>query len=73
MYTAQELACGAVERRYWNNDTLRLSLWREHGVYHVRLGDLPHSVIAAWNTYNSLTEARAFFRQVVEAQETETA
>ncbi len=64
--TAYGLACGYHDGREF--DGLRLSLWQEHGTYHVRLHDHRRGVRACWNSYDTLKAARAFYNQVLRAQ-----
>lgn len=55
--TAYGLSCGYVERTETRDGDLSLSLWREHGAFHVR----EHSRSAGrrfWYSYATLTEAR---------------
>jgi hypothetical protein len=65
---AYALACGACYRKTFDNHSRWITLWAEHGVYHVRLYDRTLSKAACWNTYTRLTDAKAFFSQICKAE-----
>jgi hypothetical protein len=54
--TAYALACGYLERRG------AFTLWREHGVYHVR--GFGHDGARHWQSGQSLTWGRRMLRQL---------
>jgi hypothetical protein len=63
--TAYEFACGAVQRRRLAPD-FDVTLWREHGVYHVRAHN--HGAEGGrvfWDSFRTLTEARKRFALAV--------
>ncbi len=55
--TKQQLACGYVQREYLYDDAT-VSLWMEHGVYHVRAHDFETHTRLFWDAFPTLTEAR---------------
>ena len=62
------LDCGYLEHVYHNNQWLLL--WKD-GCYHVRWFDFAENKRVLWETFDSLTEARAFYKkqaQLLEAQ-----
>jgi hypothetical protein len=63
--TAYGFACGYVSRKEHHN--VRVTLWQEHGVYHIRRSDWRRDSMGAygWETTTSLTDARTWFRQMV--------
>jgi len=60
MLTSYQLSCGYVDVKSKNGFTHKL--YREHGVYHVRIFDENSGKRIEWNSYRLLTEARADFR-----------
>jgi len=71
MVTAYELACGAVDirrklilDRYPATD-YQLTLWREHGTYHVRLHNFSEHSRVFWDSFNTLAQARKRFAAAV--------
>ena len=61
--SAYELACGYVER--FEHDNLWVTLWREHGVYHVRAHEFNGRGRLAWSVFSTLTAARRYHRRMV--------
>jgi hypothetical protein len=63
--TAYGFACGYVSRKEHHN--VRVTLWQEHGVYHIRRSDWRRdgADVHGWGTTRSLAEARVAFRQMV--------
>lgn len=57
--TEYAFACGYVERRAFG--TVESTMWREGGVYHVRSHDFGTGTRVCWQTFHTLTTARAFF------------
>ena len=60
--TAYALGCGYVERRYGRTGGT-VDLYREHGVYHVRLFDR-ETGRRVWVSSYTLAEARKTFRRL---------
>jgi hypothetical protein len=58
--TAYSLACGYIEKKEKNNVTL--TLWKE-GCYHVRKHNHFFGKRIFWQSFNSLTKARQFFKE----------
>lgn len=56
MVSAYQLACGHVQRR--ETATLQTTLWHEYGVYHVRTHEFGGRGRLAWETFQTLREAR---------------
>lgn len=56
--TAYALACGYIEKK--ERGTVQVTLWREHGVYHVRAHDFERGRIF-WDSFITLTDARKRF------------
>jgi hypothetical protein len=61
--TAYGLACGYVERQ--EAIGRQVTLWREHGVYHVRAHDFREHKRLAWETYIHLHIAQRAYRALV--------
>jgi len=57
--TAYALACGHVERKEENN--IRLTLWHEHGCYHVRAHEFDGRGRLFWQSFDKLIDARSQF------------
>lgn len=57
--TAYAFACGYVERK--ETPALRLDLWHEGAVYHVRAHDYAEHKRVFWESFDTLRPARAFF------------
>lgn len=61
--SAQQLACGYVQLAEGND--YRLTMWMEHGTYHVRLHNhAPDYRVAGrcmWESFRTMTEARHCF------------
>lgn len=57
--TAYALACGYVETR--NEGSVRVRLWREHGVYHISAYDFDNGRRVYWQHATSLPIAQAIF------------
>lgn len=60
--TAQQLACGYIETKTVNSITV--TLWSEHGVFHVRAHDFNNHERIAWETLTNLTDAKKEFRKM---------
>lgn len=63
---AQLLACGAVqyfELRKPCGELTKVTLWKEHSVYHVRAHIFDGLGRLFWDSFPTLTEARARFKQ----------
>lgn len=58
--TEYALGCGYIQRREVNE--ILVTLWREHGVYHVRVHDFRNGWRVAWETFKTLTDARKYYR-----------
>jgi hypothetical protein len=61
--SAYALACGYVQRVEIGD--YRVSLYREHGVYHVRAYNFEQSKRIAWDVFHTLGEARKAFRALI--------
>lgn len=63
MITAYQFACGYVDRvergKVW------VTLWKEHGVYHVRAHEFDGRGRLAWKVFQTLTAARRYHRRMV--------
>lgn len=57
--SAYELSCGALQT--YNQGDLRITLWREHNVYHVRAHEFNGAGRKDWQVYRTLTAARKHF------------
>jgi hypothetical protein len=62
--TAYEFACGACQVRTLAPD-FRITLWKEHGTYHVRGHDFSTHTRVFWDSFRTLTEARKRFAEAV--------
>lgn len=60
--TQYELACGYIQRTESNNRWV--TLWQEHGVYHVRAHDFNEHRRLAWDSFTALGKARAAFNRM---------
>ena len=61
--THYALACGYIQR--FEQDAKRVTLWHEGGpVYHVRAHDFTSGQRITWETFETLTAARKYWRQV---------
>ena len=64
--TSYALACGYLEQIDLNG--VRVTLWMENGCespYHVRAHDFNEHLRKAWECFETLAEARRFFRTCV--------
>jgi hypothetical protein len=64
LLTRYALSCGYVETKTRGN--IRTELYLEHGTFHVRVIDdssYAKRVTLSWDTFRTLTEARAKYRQ----------
>lgn len=61
--TVYALACGYIQ--WWSVDTIKVKLWMEASTFHVSSRDENSSEPADWVVYESLTTARAAFRNRV--------
>lgn len=61
--TAYELACGCVRSQYVGK--INITLWSEHGVYHVRAHDHGESKRLWWDTYHTALNGNARFETAV--------
>ena len=57
--TLYALACGYVERKEVSD--LRLDLWHEGAVFHVRAHNFANHTHVFWESFGTLTAARKFF------------
>jgi len=64
MLKAYDLSCGYVEKVEKNK--VVIILWREHGIYHIRVHDFNKKIRLAWKTATNLTEARKMFKKMKE-------
>jgi hypothetical protein len=62
MLSAYELACGYIQRI--EKKGVVVTLWREHGVYHVRAHEYSKGRIQ-WNTFRLLKDAHKSFADMV--------
>jgi hypothetical protein len=60
--TRYALSCGYVEFSPTTASTV-ITLWREHGVYHVRAHNHETGQREAWRVFRTLTAARRFYRR----------
>jgi len=61
LLTAYALACGYIHVRVRN--TVSVTLWREHGCYHVRAHDSERGRLW-WDSFITLTDARKRFNSI---------
>ena len=53
------LSCGYVETKWTDSAAhVQVTLWKEHGVYHVRAHSHGIGARLWWDTFRTLTEAR---------------
>ncbi len=57
--SAYSLACGAFERKHYG--PVQITLWKEHGTYHVRAHDFENHQRRFWESFRTLKEARKHF------------
>lgn len=57
--TSYALTCGYIEKHTHNG--LQVTLWKEHGVYHVRAHDFNTHMRLFWDVTYSITEARKIY------------
>ena len=57
--TAYALACGYVESK--DLGAVHLSLWSEHGVFHVRAHNRGEGRRVFWESFRTLTDARRHY------------
>jgi hypothetical protein len=57
--TPYALNCGYVERK--ETEALRLDLWHDGGIFHVRAHDFANHARLFWECFHTLTEARKFY------------
>ena len=62
MLTTYSLACGYIDRD--ESGFLCTTLWREHGVYHVKQLDFLTHERKTWNTFATLAEARESYENL---------
>ena len=60
--SSYEFSCGYVQR-YEKDSFNRVSLYREHNVYHV-IKTVYNDSQSIWNAFDTLTEARKNFREL---------
>lgn len=58
--SAYGFACGYVESVY--HGRVNVTLWQEHGVYHVRAHDHGNKRRVFWDSFRLLSDARSHFR-----------
>ena len=63
MLSAYDLSLGCVQIR--ERGPVRVSLWREHGVYQIRAHEFDGRGRLAWTTARSLREANRTFASMV--------
>ncbi len=63
MLSAYQLSCGYVQLK--EEDGVRVTLWKQHGVYHVRAHSFVDHIRLEWMVYSTLAEARKAFRDMV--------
>lgn len=56
------LSCGFVQR-ITSPANIQLSLWLEHGIYHVRCHNFESHIRLFWESFHTLTAARTRFSQ----------
>ena len=58
------LSCGYIELHERADGRPTVSMWQEHGAYHVRVNDAQTSAILSWESFASdeLTKARKALR-----------
>ncbi len=61
--TAYELACGCVRSQYVGR--VNITLWMEHGTYHVRAHDHGNSKRLWWDSYTTVFAAHRRFEHGV--------
>lgn len=57
------LSCGYIEQKWAKPTHMHTTLWKEHGVYHVRQHCHGIGARIFWHTFRTLTEARKCFRE----------
>lgn len=60
--TAYGFACGYKEARTLPASNVRVEIYSEHGVYHVRAHHFGTTKRLAWETAENVTGARALYR-----------
>ena len=63
--TTYAFACGYIERK--ETPALRLDLWHEGACYHVRAHNFNEGARLFWQSFDRLTDARAFYRRQARA------
>ncbi len=63
MLSVYELSCGGVEQNEHNG--IRVSLWREHSVYHIRAHDFVAHSRLEWTSKRTLTDARKEYKRMI--------
>lgn len=63
MLTSYQLACGY--RDQIEQHGIRVTLWMEHGTYHVRAHDFNEHYRIDWQSFYTLAEARRIFQKMV--------
>ena len=63
MSTAYELACGCIDRTECGG--VRVTLWKEHNVYHVRAHSFAKHRRISWEVFRLLPTARKAYRRAV--------
>jgi len=59
MLSSYALACGCIERKHYGN--VQVTLWLEHGTYHVRAHDFEQHKRIFWDSFRTLSQARKCF------------
>lgn len=62
-HTMYGLSCGYFDRV--ERGGVAVTLWSEHGIFHVRAHDFNSSVRLLWESFEKLAEARKAFRRHV--------
>lgn len=61
--TAYAFACGYIETAEANG--IQVTLWQEHGVYHVRAHDFKSHMRLAWDSFHTLGEGRKAYARMI--------
>ena len=68
--SAYEFACGGIQS--FNAGNLRVTIWREHGVYHVRAHEFDGRGRIDWKAFPTLARARKYFGFLIRHLTSET-
>lgn len=67
--TLYALACGYIQQHDIKENDCRVTLWGEGGFYHVRSHQFNGGGRLAWETFQSIKEARAFYKEQIKVCE----